>query len=867
MSFGGSKEPKEQPPESNPPAQPNPPAEVDNRYKCGALQYTKASLFVLFGWLLWGDLCYVVFRRLGGTGGLGLYLQDSFKISNFKLYLIFSLVPLLIASIVDPIISFKSDRYRSRLGRRIPYILYTTPFLCIFAAATGFSEEIMEYFKVSLDPDSFISPVTAGMLLIGFLVAGLTFFGEFIGTVFYYLFADVVPVHFMGRFQALMRIVGFVAGFLMNKFLAGYTVTHMKWLHIGAAILYFLGLSLMCWKIKEGEYPPVTDVTEKTSRLDQIKIYFKECFYHRIYIALYISSAMFELTIAIGPSGVFGLHIGQYQSGVVAHAPATSDKARMNPDGTFVVPKAVAITPTGKLLVSSGDDGLLKLWEREGKNLKLLKTFPKELDVENRGSSHCVAITSDGKTALSGSSKGLIDVWDTTTGSRLQSLKAHEGEIRGIALSPDGTLLASASADQTIKIWNIANGTCINTLKGHTGSVNSVAFSSQADRLVSGGSDKKIVIWDVQKGTLLQTLEGSPGSVFSVCFAPALKKKHHEASRNVVNVVKDYLKDVFSNESLDEIAAVSCGVPTGNDLWVLSGGRENDDTSNKRDPNEQKSALRIWDISENKLPMVPKLLKGHKKAICSIVYKADIRMILSGSLDGSVRLWNPVDISEIAGDQSFKSISGYTSAVTSIACVTDGKTMINASDNGMLHVWDIDQGISLRKGGISSSFFQILALLLAYPMGAWVDRFNPIRVACWMSIIVVPFSPLSYFLFHDYLSGLWLHLSSTVFMGILTATAIPILITLLPKSKFGQMCSANAMVRQMIRLCIGMPLALFMDMLTESSLNTGNFRYAYILDGAAFFMYAVALWVVFYYWKKLGGDKYVPPEAPHSVTQ
>ena len=844
------------------PTQPDGKAEADNKYKCGTLQYTKAGLFVLFAWLLWGDFCYMIFERLGGAGGLGLLLMDDYKVTNVQLNILFSVIPMLMGSILTPIISFKSDRHRSRMGRRIPFILYTTPFLCLFAAALGFVNEILAFFKNNLNEDSFITPVTAGLLTIGFLIVGFTFFNEFIGTVFYYLFADVVPPHFMGRFQALFRLVGAMAGFLISKYITGMMISHIKWIHVGAAILYFFGLGLMCLKVKEGEYPPVTDVTEKTTFGEKIRLYFKEGFSHRIYTVLYISSAMAGLISVIHPQGVFNLHLGQHQNGVVAHTPSTSNMLKTNPDGTFASPKVMAMTPNGRILVSSGDDGLVKLWEKAGKELKLLKTFSRDSEKPGGDSSIlCVAITPDGKAVLSGSSDGFIDVWDTTTGSHSPGVKAHEGEIRCIALSPAGTLLASASTDTSIKVWDISNWKCINTLKGHEGSVNCVAFSSKADRLVSGSSDKKILIWDVQNGMVLKTLEGSPGSVFSVCFAPALEMsiaKNSQVITSFINGVPNYFKDVFSNDSLHEYSTDNCGIPTGDDLWVLSGGRESDDIEKKRNPNELNSDLRIWDVAENKLL---KKLKGHKKAICSIVYKSDLRMILSGSLDGSVRLWDPVNISELAGDQSFKSISGYTTAVTCITCEADGMTMLNASANGMLHVWDIDQGVSLRKGGIAGSFFAILGILLAYPFGALVDRHNPVRIVGLMTFLVAPFPFLSYFFIHDHMSGVWLQLIRVVFGGVVGAATIPLLITVLPKSKFGQLCSANALVRQLIQGFGGFFVALFLDWVTAKSLDTDNFRYSFLLAGLFSVIYSLSTYKVYCHWKKLGGDNYVAPEV------
>ena len=48
----------------------------------------------------------------------------------------------------------------------------------------------------------------------------------FISSVYYYLFNDVVPAAFLGRFVALFGIVGSGAGFVFNLLVFPYAQTH-----------------------------------------------------------------------------------------------------------------------------------------------------------------------------------------------------------------------------------------------------------------------------------------------------------------------------------------------------------------------------------------------------------------------------------------------------------------------------------------------------------------------------------------------------------------------------------------------------------------------------------------------------------------
>src|SRR5262245_23997761 len=60
-----------------------------------------------------------------------------------------------------------------------------------------------------------------------------------------------------------------------------------------------------------------------------------------------------------------------------------------------------------------------------------------------------VAVSPDGKLLASSSDDGTIKLWDLNAKSNLATLKGHHGPVNAIAFSPDGTALASGGADQT----------------------------------------------------------------------------------------------------------------------------------------------------------------------------------------------------------------------------------------------------------------------------------------------------------------------------------------------------------------------------------------------------------------------------------
>jgi len=834
------------------PSGPAEPAAKPGTYSVGTLTYTKAGLFMVFGWLLWGDFCFTLFESIGGPDILTLYLQDNFKVSNVQTNVIFNIIPMTIGIIVGPMIAFKSDRHRGRKGRRIPFIIWTTPFLCLFAAAIGFADEIITFTKATFPVDGMVAPFTIAMLLISILVIGFSFFNEFVNTVYWFLFADVVPKQFLGRFLGLFRLVGAGAGFLINYTIAEHQLTHMRAIHVGVAILYFVGFSMMCWRVKEGQYPPVTDVTAKTTFMQQVRLYFRECFTHPIFILVYATTFAAMFARAANISGIWGLHLGQHVASVEAHQGATG---------------ALAMTADGKRLLSVGADGAARLWEAQAQSVPTpwydavhRGTLPAGSILAAQGSALKAAVLApDGRWAAAAGDDGVIRVWQlTATGTATKTdISPDIGSVRALAVSPDGTRLASAGDGTTVQIWDMPAGTLALTLDSYASTVRALAFSQDGSRIAAGLGDGTVCVDDTSIGTSRKTLIfTTPGPVNAVLFMPELSAAPATAPASITGFEPldgpiRYFIDVFTNESLYDHPASARSTVGRTDAWIVTGGQEDGDDS-------RSASLRIWNASDGTAVAT---MKGHKQAITSIAYKSDLHLIASGSLDTSLRLWNPARIDALANDHSLRSISGYTLGVTAIAAQTNGNGIITASTTGGLNLWNIDAGIGLRKVGIRASFFSIIALLLAYPLGYMVDRFHALRISLYAAIALVPVPFFTYFCMYDYATSAYLEAYKVMIFDIIGAATIPLLISIFPDEKFGQMCSANGMVNQASRLACGFFGALLMDWLTRSTLLTENYRYGNLWAGFGFLLQAVLFYILYRKWKSMGGDKgYVAPE-------
>lgn len=246
-----------------------PPAKT---WTAGTLTYTRGGLVVLFFLLLAGDLVWALRDR--SIGPITQLLFKNHGASDFFNGLMLSSVPTVIGMVLGPIISYRSDRYRSKLGRRIPFLFVTTPVVLIGMLGMSFSKWLgpeLQLLVPSLSADQAALWVLGGAWIFfefGVLIASVVFFA---------LINDVVPSTLLGRFFGLFRIVSLLVGIGFNYMLFGYAEQHHEVVFAALAIIYAVGITLMCCFVREGEYPPVEHGTSRRSNLKIAFEYLKNC--------------------------------------------------------------------------------------------------------------------------------------------------------------------------------------------------------------------------------------------------------------------------------------------------------------------------------------------------------------------------------------------------------------------------------------------------------------------------------------------------------------------------------------------------------------------------------------------------------------
>ena len=365
---------------------------------------------------------------------------------------------------------------------------------------------------------------------------------------------------------------------------------------------------------------------------------------------------------------------------------------------------SVTFSPDGQIIVSGSEDGTVRLWDLKGNPIS--EPFRHEKLVSS------VAFSPDGQIIVTGSHDKTLQLWDIK-GNPISELFRHKEPVISVAFSPDGQMIASVSANidnlnddnrTVVRLWDlkgnpigkpflkyefvilsvafspdgqmIATGgggdstLCLWDLKGnqigepfqHEKLVSSVAFSPDGQIIVTGSYDKTLRLWDIKGNLISEPLKGHEEAVSSVAFSPdgqmIVSGSWDETMR-----FWDFKGNPIS-KPLREYTSESLSVAFSPDGQMIASRAD--------------TIVQLWDLKGNRLGEPFR----HKNIVKSIAFSPDGQMIVSGSLDGTVWLWN------IKGNLITQSFQGHKDAIGSVAFSPDGQIIVSGSDDKTVRLWD-----------------------------------------------------------------------------------------------------------------------------------------------------------------------------------
>lgn len=301
----------------------------------------------------------------------------------------------------------------------------------------------------------------------------------------------------------------------------------------------------------------------------------------------------------------------------------------------------------------------------------------------HKGGVLSLAFRPGGSVLAAGSGDGTIRCWEAGTGRQLWEKKAHKAAVRHLESSPSGEALVSSADDGTIRLWRLQDGSPVATLgRPKRAAVTALAVADDGYRVVAGDGNGCLMEGDSAAGNVLDFRYAYTSQVRSLA---ALYPHRLLAVGGPDGLwLRDTdrrapLKRLEGHEGTVQALAVS---PDGS--YLASGGWD--------------QTIRLWSVPGGEPAGI---LAGHESAVQALAFTS-ANTLVSAANDRTVRVW------DVPGRRLRYTLTGHRHVVSSLAAVPGSGVVASGSWDGTIRLWDPVQGIGL--GCIEASEGRVLAL-------------------------------------------------------------------------------------------------------------------------------------------------------------
>jgi WD40 repeat protein len=306
-----------------------------------------------------------------------------------------------------------------------------------------------------------------------------------------------------------------------------------------------------------------------------------------------------------------------------------------------------------------------------------------------------VVFSPDGKQIVSGSYEDKnIKIWDVATGREIRNIYSDINGVNNLKISPDGKQIISSSFDLPgiIKIWDINTGKELRTiLNSSNGPIESMDLSLDGRQIVVVYDEfyddkddiKRICFFDANTGKLIRAIFTKDAS--KIAFNP-------DGKRIATSHPNNEKIRIWDSVTRKVILTISEDVGWVNFLFFSPDG--NHIISSATSKETYKPIFTIWDANT-----------GKKKIILST--KPEQYSPIAISPDGNLIAFvsdkkKTIGLFNITADKEINTVSdfsGHTDKIKSLAFSPDGKMIVSGSTDKSVKLWDVATGKEIRTMG------------------------------------------------------------------------------------------------------------------------------------------------------------------------
>ena len=355
--------------------------------------------------------------------------------------------------------------------------------------------------------------------------------------------------------------------------------------------------------------------------------------------------------------------------------------------------KCAAYHPETNILVAGFSNGVFGIYDMPDFNMHHSLSISQN-DID------FVTINRDGQWLAFGASKlGQLLVWEWQSESYILKQQGHFDSMNALVYTPDGQRVITTADDGKIKVWDIKSGFCIVTFTEHTSGVTACEFTKKGNVLFTSSLDGSIRAWDLIRYRNFRTFTAPTRLSFS-CMAI------------------DPSGEVVCAGSLDSFDIHTWSVQTGQLLDRLA-GHEGPVSSLAFAPDGSvlvsgswDHTVRIWNIFDRTQTSEPLQLQAD---VLDVALRPDSKQLVVSTLDGQLTFWSVSEAQQQSGVDGRRDVSGGrkitdrrtaanaagTKSFTTVRYSADGSCVLAAGNSKYICLYSVSSLVLLKKFTVS----------------------------------------------------------------------------------------------------------------------------------------------------------------------